>query len=97
MAKINTTASVTYKGWLDDGTVFDASSQHGGAPMDVGVGGGQVIKGWDEGLQGMKVGGIRDLIIPASLGYGDMEMGTIPPNSTLHFEIKLLSVGPRTR
>lgn len=88
------TVSVLYTGSLDDGTVFDASSLHGNQPFSFTVGAGQVIKGWDLGLVGMKVGGTRELIIPSGLGYGAQGAGTtIPPNATLHFTIKLLSVG----
>ncbi|MCE5198819.1 MAG: FKBP-type peptidyl-prolyl cis-trans isomerase [Armatimonadota bacterium] len=86
------TVTVHYKGWLDDGTVFDTSKKPGAGPFTFEVGAGTVIKGWDEGLQGMKAGGTRELIIPASLGYGDQDMGTIPPNSTLHFKVELLSI-----
>jgi FKBP-type peptidyl-prolyl cis-trans isomerase len=83
---------VNYKGWLDNGTVFDSSKKPGGQPISVPVGRGQVIKGWDEGLQGMKKGGVRELTIPPDLGYGSDDMGTIPPNSTLHFEVDLLKI-----
>ncbi|MCE5313488.1 MAG: FKBP-type peptidyl-prolyl cis-trans isomerase [Armatimonadota bacterium] len=85
--------TVNYKGWLDDGTVFDTSKKPGREPFSFPVGGGQVIKGWDEGLQGMKKGGTRELIIPPDLGYGSDDMGNIPPNSTLHFDVELLKIG----
>lgn len=85
--------TVNYKGWLDDGTVFDTTKKPGGEPFSFNVGSGQVIKGWDEGLQGMKKGGVRQLIVPPDLGYGSEDMGVIPPNSTLHFEIELLKIG----
>jgi len=85
--------SVTYTGTLQDGTVFDASSKHGNQPFTFTLGGGQVIKGWDQGVVGMKVGGKRKLVIPPDLGYGSQGAGSsIPPNATLTFEIQLLSV-----
>lgn len=87
------TVTVDYKGWLDNGTVFDTSKKPGGEPFSFTVGAGLVIKGWEEGLVGMKVGGVRELTIPPSLGYGDEDMGQIPPNSTLHFEVELLKIG----
>jgi FKBP-type peptidyl-prolyl cis-trans isomerase len=90
--KSGDTVSVLYTGSLDDGTVFDASSKHGNQPFSFTVGAGQVIKGWDLGLVGMKIGGTRELIIPASLGYGASANGPIPANATLHFTIQLLSV-----
>ena len=84
--------TVNYTGWLTDGTKFDSSLNPGRSPFRFTVGGGQVIKGWDEGLIGMKVGGKRKLTIPPSMGYGNQEMGVIPPNSTLIFEIDLIIV-----
>jgi len=86
------TVKVDYKGWLDNGTVFDTSKKPGREPFSFTVGAGSVIKGWDEGLVGMKVGGVRELTVPASLGYGDQDMGQIPPNSTLHFSVELLEI-----
>jgi FKBP-type peptidyl-prolyl cis-trans isomerase FkpA len=88
--------SVHYTGWLYDGGVkgkkFDSSKDRGD-PFGFGLGGGQVIKGWDEGVQGMKVGGTRVLVIPAALGYGARGAGgAIPPNATLMFEVELLGV-----
>ena len=84
--------TVNYTGWLTDGTKFDSSLNPGRSPFRFTVGGGQVIKGWDEGLIGMKVGGNRKLTIPPSMGYGNQDMGVIPPNSTLIFEIDLLII-----
>lgn len=88
--------SVHYTGWLfndgQQGGKFDSSKDRG-QPFVFGLGGGQVIKGWDEGVQGMKVGGVRRLIIPAALGYGARGAGgVIPPNATLLFEVELLAV-----
>ncbi len=85
--------TVDYNGWLDNGTVFDTSKRPGGKPFSFTVGAGGGIKGWDEGLVGMKVGGVRELTIPPSLGYGDEDKPQIPPNSTLHFEVTLLKIG----
>ena len=84
--------TVNYTGWLTDGTKFDSSLNPGRTPFRFTVGGGQVIKGWDEGLIGMKVGGKRKLTIPPSMGYGNQDMGVIPSNSTLIFEIDLLII-----
>lgn len=87
------TVVVHYKGWLDDGTVFDTSKKEGRTPFEFTLGAGMVIKGWDEGVKGMKVGGIRELTIPAELGYGDRGAGNlIGPGATLHFEVELLDV-----
>ena len=88
----NTRVTVHYKGWLDNGKVFDTSKKPGREPFQFTVGNGDVIKGWDEGVAGMKVGGVRELTIPPSLGYGDEEQVGIPPNSTLHFTVELLSI-----
>jgi FKBP-type peptidyl-prolyl cis-trans isomerase FkpA len=91
--------SVHYSGWLHDPTAaqsrgrkFDSSKDRG-QPFAFGLGEGMVIRGWDEGVQGMKVGGTRVLTIPAELGYGARGAGgVIPPNATLVFEVDLLAV-----
>ena len=84
--------SVHYTGWLTNGTKFDSSKDRG-QPFDFPLGGGRVIRGWDEGVQGMKVGGVRKLTIPPDLGYGARGYPpVIPPNSTLLFEVELLAV-----
>jgi FKBP-type peptidyl-prolyl cis-trans isomerase len=85
------TVSVHYIGTLQDGTEFDNSKKRG-QPFEFTVGGGQVIKGWDEGLVGMKVGGSRILVIPAEMAYGERGIGPIPPNATLVFAIELIEV-----
>jgi peptidylprolyl isomerase len=84
---------VHYTGYLTDGTVFDTSIPRK-RPFTFELGAGRVIKGWDEGVEGMKVGGKRKLVIPAALGYGERRAGKIPPNSTLVFTIELLSFTP---
>lgn len=85
-------AVVHYTGWLTDGTKFD-SSRDRGQPFSFPIGSGQVIPGWDEGVAGMKVGGRRKLVIPASLGYGDMGAPpVIPPGATLVFDVELLQL-----
>jgi FKBP-type peptidyl-prolyl cis-trans isomerase len=83
--------SVHYIGTLQDGTEFDNSNKRGQA-FEFTVGGGQVIKGWDEGLLGMKVGGKRVLVIPPEMAYGEAGVGPIPPNATLVFAIELLEI-----
>lgn len=81
-----------YTGWLEDGTEFDSSHKKGKAFQCV-IGTGRVIKGWDQGLMGMKVGGKRKLFVPEHLAYGERQIGSlIKPNSNLHFEIELLEV-----
>ena len=84
--------TVNYTGLLEDGTKFESSLNTGRTPFRFTVGAGQVIKGWDEGLIGMKVGGKRKLTIPPELGYGSRDNGPIPANSTLIFEIDLLGI-----
>jgi len=80
-----------YTGWLEDGTKFDSSYDRG-KPFQCVIGTGRVIKGWDQGLMGMKVGGKRKLVVPSHLGYGERSMGAITPHSNLTFEIELLEV-----
>jgi len=83
---------VHYVGWLTNGQQFD-SSRARRDPLDFALGAGDVIKGWDQGITGMKVGGKRKLTIPAALAYGDQGCGgVIPPHATLVFEVELLEV-----
>jgi FKBP-type peptidyl-prolyl cis-trans isomerase len=92
-AQAGKTVKVDYTGWLTNGKKFD-SSVGTGKPFEFLLGGGQVIKGWDEGIAGMKVGGKRQLRIPPELAYGASGTGggLIPPNATLIFDVKLLDV-----
>jgi FKBP-type peptidyl-prolyl cis-trans isomerase FkpA len=91
--------TVNYTGWVysttapdHHGTQFDSSLSPGKSPFAFTLGVGQVIAGWDQGMNGMRVGGRRTLIIPPSLGYGNQAVGSIPPNSTLIFDVELLDV-----
>ena len=91
-AEEGATAVVHYTGWLLDGTKFDSSLDRG-VPFEFVIGRGQVIKGWDEGVASMNVGGKRELIIPPDLAYGDPGAGgVIPPGATLKFEVELIEL-----
>ena len=91
--KAGQTAVMKYTGKLQNGTIFDATDKHGGTPFEFVLGAGMVIKGWDLGVAGMKVGEMRTLTIPADLGYGAQGAGgVIPPNATLIFDVELVGI-----
>ena len=95
LAEAGKIVSVTYTGTRTDGSKFDSTADHGGQPIEFALGTGRVIKGWDEGINGMKVGGRRKLTIPPHLAYGERGMGPIPPNATLIFDVELVGVRDR--
>jgi FKBP-type peptidyl-prolyl cis-trans isomerase len=103
-AKTGDLVAVEYVGKLQDGTVFDQSSAHADMILPncnkagqfcFTLGQGSVIQGWDQGLVGMKVGGVRKLTIPPNLAYGNQQMGPIPANATLTFEVKLVGINQK--
>jgi FKBP-type peptidyl-prolyl cis-trans isomerase len=91
-AQVGDTISVTYTGKLKNGTTFDTNDKPDGKPFRFKLGAGSVIKGWDQGLVGVKQGGERKLAIPASLGYGSKDQAKIPANSDLYFDVKVITV-----
>jgi FKBP-type peptidyl-prolyl cis-trans isomerase FkpA len=91
-ATLGRKVTVHYTGWLPEGKQFDSSRSAGRTPFSFTPGQHGVIAGWEEGIVGMKVGGVRKLVIPSSLGYGAQGNGPIPPNSVLVFDVELLSI-----
>ena len=94
-ATLYSTVAVHYTGWLADGTKFDSSLDRG-KPFEFVLGAGRVIRGWDQGVLGMRVGGTRELVIPPELAYGKQGagQGLIPPDATLKFQVKLVGIAP---
>jgi FKBP-type peptidyl-prolyl cis-trans isomerase len=93
MAEDGTPVIVNYTGWLTDGTKFVSSFEPDRQPLPFTIGAGNVIRGWDEGVKGMRVGGKRKLTIPPDLAYGERGYPPlIPPNSTLIFEVEFLGI-----
>jgi FKBP-type peptidyl-prolyl cis-trans isomerase len=90
-AKAGDKVEVNYVGMLTDGTKFDSSYDRG-TPFSFNLGAGQVIQGWDQGVEGMKVGEKRELVIPPDLGYGAQGTGSIPPNATLVFQVEMMKI-----
>lgn len=92
------TVTVVYQGWLTDGTLFDQSRTNAEGQIEAfsfSIGQGQVIRGWEEGIPGMRVGGKRRLVIPSEAGYGSSGQGSIPPDSMLIFDVELVQIQPR--
>lgn len=92
VAKAGDIVLVFYTGKLADGTVFDSTDKNGGKPFRFNLGQGQVIKGWDQGVAGMKIGEKRQLVIPPELAYGEKGTGPIPANATLTFDVELIGI-----
>ena len=95
-AVVGSQAVMLYKGWLTNGTLFDESKKNSSGQFEAfpfTIGSGQVIKGWDQGVAGMKVGGTRRIVVPPSAGYGNRAQGPIPANSVLVFDVQLVQIG----
>jgi peptidylprolyl isomerase len=90
-ARAGNVVRVLYSGWLPNGTLFDSATNPAN-PLEFQLGAGQVIRGWDEGVAGIRVGGARKLVIPPSLGYGNRAVGPIPANSVLVFQVGLIAI-----
>ena len=89
-------AAIHFAGWLENGVQFDTSLEDDGEPFPFVLGRSQVIAGWDEGIVGMKPGGVRRLIVPPELGYGAQGSGNVPPNAVLTYDIELVAFGRAT-